>query len=444
MKRAGSILALLIVGVVGLRLAFAAPTLTTITIDGSMADWAAVLANPENVVLDGPGGGLADADPAVPANLDLNKIAYTWDATYLYFYVSRQASAPEFNYFWFHLDLNNDGRVPNNAPLLKLGWWGNNRRTDTSLEIYKAANVAAGDAITNALGKHDGYKLPGTKSPGIAIESLNGGTASGLEAETRVAWAALGVPAGTAFQFHLSATRRDNDYPGVIKDNAGAKVAFAGVDLAPDRSVTAPPAAQAVMAHTVTNTGNLNDVFDMTWSSTGPFAPTSVVFYRDVDASGTLTAGDLPLVDTDFDGTVDTGMIAAFGGVLRILAVAAIPGTATTGQVCVITLRARSSATITVFDTAVDTVTVMTPAVTLLKSVDKATAPPLDVLTYTIIYTNTGGANALAVEVKDPVPASTTYVAGSASGAGMTITFSHDGGASFNGSDALPVTHVRW
>jgi hypothetical protein len=48
------------------------------------------------------------------------------------------------------------------------------------------------------------------------------------------------------------------------------------------------------------------------------------------------------------------------------------------------------------------------------------------------------------VTLTDAAPAPALYVAGSASGAGMTITFSHDGGATFDASEAPPVTHVRW
>ena len=84
------------------------------------------------------------------------------------------------------------------------------------------------------------------------------------------------------------------------------------------------------------------------------------------------------------------------------------------------------------------------PLLTLIKSVDQATAPPGAVLGYSVVYSNTGAADAFSIVLSDPVPPSTTYVAGSASGAGMTITFSHDGGGTYDASDALPVTHVRW
>ncbi|MBN2415136.1 choice-of-anchor D domain-containing protein [bacterium] len=83
-----------------------------------------------------------------------------------------------------------------------------------------------------------------------------------------------------------------------------------------------------------------------------------------------------------------------------------------------------------------------TPILVLSKSVDKATAGPGEQLTYTIIYENIGDGDAAAINIKDPIPANTTFVAGSVTATGMTVTYSHDGGSSYNGSDAAPVTHI--
>jgi uncharacterized repeat protein (TIGR01451 family) len=220
-------------------------------------------------------------------------------------------------------------------------------------------------------------------------------------------------------------------------------VAFPGVILDPDRAATTPPNGSLVMAHTITNTGGMADTYDLTWTSAGAFAPSSVAFYSDADASGTLTAGDTLLTDTDGDGPVDTGAMAA-SSTLPVLAVAVIPASATIGQVATVTLRARSSLDPAASDTAVDTITIVQPSLTLVKTVDAANAPPGAVLLYTVTYSNTGTSDAVTVDIVDPVPAGTTYVTGSASGAGMTVAFSHDGGASYDGMEAAPVTHVRW
>ncbi|MFO7890213.1 MAG: choice-of-anchor D domain-containing protein, partial [bacterium] len=84
------------------------------------------------------------------------------------------------------------------------------------------------------------------------------------------------------------------------------------------------------------------------------------------------------------------------------------------------------------------------PELTLTKAVDKNTAEPGEVLTYTITYSNAGSDDATNIIILEAIPANTTYVTNSASGAGMTIEYSHDGGSSFDTSQAAPVTHVSF
>lgn len=58
------------------------------------------------------------------------------------------------------------------------------------------------------------------------------------------------------------------------------------------------------------------------------------------------------------------------------------------------------------------------PQVTVTLAVDKTAVLPGDILTYTLAYTNKGSGAAAEVTVKLPVPASTTFVSGSASNGG--------------------------
>jgi uncharacterized repeat protein (TIGR01451 family) len=69
--------------------------------------------------------------------------------------------------------------------------------------------------------------------------------------------------------------------------------------------------------------------------------------------------------------------------------------------------------------TAAFTITVNggAPALTLSKSVDRATAAPGDLLVYTLTYQNTGSGSATGVTITDAVPANTTFV--SATGGGV-------------------------
>jgi len=78
---------------------------------------------------------------------------------------------------------------------------------------------------------------------------------------------------------------------------------------------------------------------------------------------------------------------------------------------------------------------------------------------YTITVSNLGDESADNVVVTDPIPENTTYVDRSAFGAGTKITFSVDGGNSYDHADKLKVkntagnlraaiasdyTHIRW
>lgn len=59
------------------------------------------------------------------------------------------------------------------------------------------------------------------------------------------------------------------------------------------------------------------------------------------------------------------------------------------------------------------------PSLSLTLGVDKATALPSDVITYTLTYKNSGAGAATNTSVELPIPPNTTYVAGSASSGGV-------------------------
>ena len=84
------------------------------------------------------------------------------------------------------------------------------------------------------------------------------------------------------------------------------------------------------------------------------------------------------------------------------------------------------------------------PELTLNKSVDKPTAVPGEVLSYTIIYSNIGTGNANNIIITESIPTNSTYVTGSAGGAGMVIQYSHDGGFNYDSSEAAPVTDIMY
>src|SRR5690349_10175088 len=101
-----------------------AQVLTTITLDGNMADWASVLADPNQKSIDGPAPGAgADKDaPVGSTGRDLTGFAWTWDSTYLYFYVSRNASDSNRQRFWYYLDTNEDNRMASTEYVVGVSW----------------------------------------------------------------------------------------------------------------------------------------------------------------------------------------------------------------------------------------------------------------------------------------------------------------------------------
>ncbi len=450
MRRPGrqhaSLLALLTVSATAL--AVGAAVLTTITVDGQMGDWATLLADPFQVGRDGPWGGLPDLDaPVQSTGRDLTTFAWTYDATYFYFYVERVASSSNRQEFYFYLDTDEDGLMETGEPVVGVAWWGNNRRTLVDLYRYNASG-APGDPLADALGRADGWTMPGTITWLRELENVRGGAANGIEMEARVSWADLGVPPATPMRFHVSSSNSSNA-PSQIDDNvAGAgggvgQTRIADVTLDPDRAGTIVPSGDGVLAHTLTNTGQHVDTFDLSWVSAGDFVPTAVAWYLDADGDGKRGPGDPRLTDTDGDGAPDSGALAA-GASIEILTVITAPAAVVEGNVATVTSTATSSGVPGVSDDATDTVTVAVPAVTLLKSVDRAAAAPGEELTYSVDYTSSGSVDAYDVVLVDEVPPETVYVVGSAAGAGTLIEFSHDGGLTWDASDALPVTHIRW
>jgi uncharacterized repeat protein (TIGR01451 family) len=89
-------------------------------------------------------------------------------------------------------------------------------------------------------------------------------------------------------------------------------------------------------------------------------------------------------------------------------------------------------------------VKVVAPAISLTKIKDKDNAPPGGIITYGLNYLNQGDAPASTVIFLDKIPENTTYVPTSASGTGVDIQYSHDGGSGWDNIDTAPVTDIKW
>lgn len=423
-----------------------AVVLKTITVDGSMADWAEVLADPTQNATD----GVPDKDAPVPTTgRDLESFAWTFDATYLYLYTARAGSDANRQRFWFYLDTNDNQRMNTGEPVILVSWFGSNRRTDIERHSYVAVSPS-GDMMTSATGQADGFTVPGTTGSAVVLESLLGGSTSGREMEVRVSWAALGVPYGTPMRFHESASASSN-LPAQVHDNMGGPggglgyIRATAVRIDPDRTWTVMPAAVAAIPHLVSNLGLAPDRVQLSHTFSGAFTPQAVAWIADLDGDGVLDAGEPALTDTDGDGRVDTGVLAA-GASLDVLLRASAPAGALDGQTVTFVLTAVSAAMGAATDGATDLLRVASPRLTLLKSADRATAAPGDPIRYTVAYTSAGTTIAYGVVLVDTVPVQTAYLAGTASATapGTVIEFSHDGGLTFDASQAAPITHLRF
>jgi uncharacterized repeat protein (TIGR01451 family) len=421
--------------------------LTTIQIDGNMSDWAAVLTDPYQRSDDGPGGALPDLDaPVQSTGRDLTAFAWTYDPSYMFFYVARIGSSSNIQQWWFYLDTNDDGLVQSGEPVIRVSWKGSNRTTTVSRYTYNA-KTGGGDPMGDAAGVADGWDMPGTLSLVGAVEKNKGGSSDGRSMESRISWGNIGVAPGAPVRFHVASSNSTN-IPNQLDDNMGGPggrvgtTRIGGVSLAPDGNGTVVSSGFSVIAHTVTNAGASSDQFDLNWAQSAGFSMVSTQSYLD-DGDGQLGAGDTQLNDTTGDGLVNTGLVGP-GLSVPVLAVFNAPAGLSDGQSSTLLLTASSSGAPAFTDTATDVITVVTPSMTLVKSVDSVNAQPGDLLTYTVVYTSNGSVDAHTVTLVDPIPPPSVYLVGSAVGVGATIEFSHDGGSNFDSDETGIVTHIRW
>ena len=431
-------------------------TLTTISVDGNMADWAPVHADLDNNTCDGPSGGLTDRDaPVQSTGRDLTHFAFTWDSTNLYLFTERFGSTSNQQTFAYYADIDNDQLLETGEPVIGVTWKGSNRTVNVYLFTY-VAQAAGGDPMIDSNGYGDGYTLPGAfagvPSSGNPTRSGTWGSSDGKQMEFRVTWAELGLPPNTPFTFHVSSSNSSlgsSGFPAQVDDNlsgCGGRLGStqsAGVEFTPDLTLTGFAAQTAFGAHTLTNTGNANDYYDLTSVIAGAFAPT-ISYYEDVDGSGTLTPADVLLTDVDGDGDPDTQPLAP-SETIDILIAYDVPGSANGGDSAIITSTALSEFQPLANDVVTDTINVVDlPELTVAKSVTIISDPvngttgakpiPGSELSYVVAITNQGigTVDANALLITDPIPAGSCMVVADIAGPGSGPVEFQDGTTSSN------------
>lgn len=315
-------------------------TSTPITIDGDMSDWAAALGDPDNNSCDPLGS--ADADyPIQSTGRDVVQVAVTFYNQRVYVYTKRAGSNSNVQRFIYYHDFNNNGYMEAGEKVVVVSWQGNNTSADVYVGTYVPYNSTTGDPVASpTTGKVDGYKMPGTianlnyygSGPGIGV-----GSPDGTMMEWSVPFDALKPTANSVFstiiRFHTSTTNSQpgsGSFPGQVDDNVGGcSNCFvtnqnAGVQATGNNVMGVTANSTVVGVHTIKNTGNGPDRFNLSYATSGNFTPTSVKYYLDANNNGVYDSGtDTPLTDTNGDGQVDTGLLQA-GVQVQILMVATV------------------------------------------------------------------------------------------------------------------------
>jgi uncharacterized repeat protein (TIGR01451 family) len=182
----------------------------------------------------------------------------------------------------------------------------------------------------------------------------------------------------------------------------------ASFTLTADGTRPGAPGAQVVFPHTLTNTGNGRDRFNLALVNLGgdDFDLTGLAMYRDADGNG---------VPDDFNPISATDSLDP-GVAFRFVVVGNVPGVQVGGQIARMRVTGTSGfdGTQTAFNT--DQVNVSGNAVvSVTKAISQSSgASPSGPYTYTLTYTNSGNATAGVLRLTDAIPAGMTYVAGSA------------------------------
>jgi uncharacterized repeat protein (TIGR01451 family) len=388
-------------------------TQVPIGLDGNMADWAPVHADIDNNVCDGPSGGLLDRDaPVQSTGRDLTHFAFTWDLNNIYLFTERFGSASNTQTFVYYGDIDNDGLMETNEPVIGVTWRGSNRTVNVYIFSY-VAQSAGGDLMSDGSGFSDGYTLPGSFAnvPPTGNPNYSGtwGSATGLQMEFSVTWADLGVTPGAPFTFHVSSSNASlgaNNFAAQIDDNLSGcgggpgSTVVPGVSFVPDRSLAGFASQTVAGAHTLTNTGNASDRFDLSSVSAGDFAPTSVSYYHDVDANGIVSAPDVLLNDSTGNGDPDTPLLAPSESIELLIAYD-VPVGVNNGDLATVTTTVASDFEPLATDFVVDTITITLPPdilVTKLVSTEEdpingtvnPKAIPGSRVLYTIMVSNQG------------------------------------------------------
>src|SRR5262245_12743887 len=218
-------------------------------------------------------------------------------------------------------------------------------------------------------------------------------------------------PAGTSIGNQASATYTDNsNTPRTATSNVAITIVqqVSSFTLTTDGQARyGAPGGQVFFPHTLRNTGNGTDTFDLSAanaSSGDDFNLNSLALYTDANGDG------LPDNTT---AIVSSGALAA-GASFQFVAVGVVPGSETAPHTAILRVIANGTATASpaAAQTNSDTVTVTANAVvTVTKSMSASSgAPGSGPYTITLTYNNIGNDTATNLNLLDVIPSGMTYV----------------------------------
>jgi len=381
----------------------AAITSTTINVDGDLSDWAGVRGDAQNAVHDTQ---ISDPDPDYPGqpDRDVYLVNATWDSDFLYLAFRRTSGGTKAIVFGAYIDLDGDGLLQNSDVVCswQVNQSGAGRFADAHASSPTAHILDYNQAIT---GKDGPILHPGGDPMGYDGETPDGWAdiqsgqilpvrpmdgwmaANGIEFEGRVAWSDLGVAAGSPIAIHFvngngesfgvkwnpSNTRKWTGQPpqnieesrGQVEDNVDGIwwLRLKGVSVSPDNAGGGEAGETIAYTHTVRNTGNAADTFDLS----------------------VLSSRGWPVAITDAGGAPLSAVSLAPGATADVRVSVTIPAGTTDGTRDTTTLSAVSRTDATVTDTAADSTVAGRVTVTPDQSGSMA---PGQTIAYTFTVTN--------------------------------------------------------
>lgn len=233
---------------------------------------------------------------------------------------------------------------------------------------------------------------------------------------------AAAPPAGSIIGNQATASYKDiggNDRTTTSNLVETSILQVAGVDIESNQAKIAAPSSTVYLPHTITNTGNGNDIYNLVAAQVASdFAFGSIAVYADADGDG---------VPDNFDPIAVTPTLAA-GDSYNIVIAAQVPSGALAGDDSQLTITTTSQHTGSVTDANTDTVTVSgdVAVVPVTKALSVQSGPAGTEVEVTLTYTNNGTRAATDLTLSDLLDNRYEYVADSGrwsvSGTGTQLT----------------------